>query len=51
VSNADIDSQSHPNIVRLYGWFHDANRIFLMMEFAGESSLILVCQPNQQDVP
>jgi hypothetical protein len=25
--------------VRLYGWFHDANRIFLMMEFAGEPSL------------
>ncbi|RSH90483.1 spindle assembly checkpoint kinase [Saitozyma podzolica] len=29
----------HPNIVRLYGWFHDANRIFLMMEFAGHGEV------------
>ncbi|ORY33754.1 kinase-like domain-containing protein [Naematelia encephala] len=29
----------HPHIVRLYGWFHDENRIFLMMEFAGQGEL------------
>ncbi|KAK8866047.1 hypothetical protein IAR55_001198 [Kwoniella newhampshirensis] len=29
----------HPNIIRLYGWFHDATRIFLMMEYAGRGEL------------
>jgi len=24
----------HPNILRLYGWFHDAERIFLILEYA-----------------
>ena len=28
-------SSRHPNILRLYGWFHDTNRIFLMLELAG----------------
>lgn len=30
-------SSRHPNILRLYGWFHDTNRIFLMLELAGGS--------------
>lgn len=25
---------SHPNVLRLYGYFHDAKRIFLVLEFA-----------------
>ncbi|EJU03054.1 kinase-like protein [Dacryopinax primogenitus] len=29
----------HPNVLRLYGYFHDANRIFLMLEFAGKGEL------------
>ena len=24
----------HPNILRLYGWFHDSERIFLILEYA-----------------
>lgn len=24
----------HPNILRLYGWFHDDQRIFLILEYA-----------------
>ncbi|EIW72503.1 hypothetical protein TREMEDRAFT_26413, partial [Tremella mesenterica DSM 1558] len=24
----------HPNIIRLYGWFHDSQRIYLMLEYA-----------------
>lgn len=27
-------SLRHPNILRLYGWFHDAERIFLILEYA-----------------
>ncbi|VFQ94636.1 unnamed protein product [Cuscuta campestris] len=27
-------SLSHPNILRLYGWFHDDERIFLILEYA-----------------
>nr|XP_018267192.1 AUR protein kinase [Kwoniella dejecticola CBS 10117]OBR89350.1 AUR protein kinase [Kwoniella dejecticola CBS 10117] len=29
----------HPNIIRLYGWFHDSERIFLMLELAGKGEL------------
>ena len=27
-------SLRHPNILRLYGWFHDSERIFLILEYA-----------------
>ncbi|GLB36692.1 putative protein kinase superfamily protein [Lyophyllum shimeji] len=29
----------HPNVLRLYGYFHDSKRIFLMLEFAGKGEL------------
>ncbi|KAM0071218.1 putative protein kinase Aur family [Helianthus debilis subsp. tardiflorus] len=27
-------SLRHPHVLRLYGWFHDAERIFLILEYA-----------------
>jgi aurora kinase, other len=30
---------AHPNILRLYGHFHDAKRIFLILEFAADGEL------------
>ncbi|BGP33730.1 spindle assembly checkpoint kinase [Rhodotorula toruloides] len=38
----EIEIQSHlahPNILRLYGYFHDETRIFLILEFAGRGEL------------
>ncbi|KAK5279425.1 spindle assembly checkpoint kinase, partial [Cryomyces antarcticus] len=38
----EIEIQSnlaHPNILRLYGHFHDTARIFLILEFAGKGEL------------
>lgn len=38
----EIEIQSnlrHPNILRLYGHFHDPKRIFLILEFAGQGEL------------
>ncbi|GAA95065.1 uncharacterized protein L969DRAFT_89370 [Mixia osmundae IAM 14324] len=29
----------HPNILRLYGYFHDEKRVFLMLEFAAKGEL------------
>ncbi|VDB91791.1 unnamed protein product [Peniophora sp. CBMAI 1063] len=29
----------HPNVLRLYGYFHDEKRIFLMLEFAAQGEL------------
>lgn len=29
----------HPNILRLYNYFHDSKRIFLMLEFAMQGEL------------
>ncbi|KAI0061766.1 kinase-like protein [Artomyces pyxidatus] len=29
----------HPHVLRLYGYFHDEKRIFLMIEFAGKGEL------------
>lgn len=38
----EIEIQSnlrHPNIVKLYGHFHDSKRVFLIIEFAGKGEL------------
>ncbi|KAI9675379.1 MAG: spindle assembly checkpoint kinase [Caeruleum heppii] len=38
----EIEIQSnlrHPNILRLYGHFHDTKRVFLILEFAGKGEL------------
>lgn len=36
----EIQSQlAHPNILRLYGHFHDSKRIFLILEYAGKGEL------------
>lgn len=35
----EIEIQSHlrhPNILRLYGYFHDDTRVFLILEFAAQ---------------
>jgi serine/threonine protein kinase len=29
----------HPHILRLYGYFHDEKRIFLMLEYASKGEL------------
>ena len=29
----------HPSIIRLYGWFHDSTRVFMMMEYAGQGEV------------
>lgn len=36
--DADIANR-HPNILRLYGYFHDSKRIFLIIEFAAKGEL------------
>ncbi len=38
----EIEIQSnlrHPNILQLYGHFHDSKRVFLILEFAGKGEL------------
>lgn len=30
---------AHPNILRLYGHFHDSKRVFLILEYAGQGEL------------
>ncbi|KAI4356824.1 hypothetical protein L6164_000811 [Bauhinia variegata] len=30
---------NHPNVLRLYGWFHDAERVFLILEYAHNGEL------------
>ncbi|KAK2407278.1 serine/threonine-protein kinase Aurora-3 [Trifolium repens] len=32
-------SLKHPNILRLYGWFDDAERVFLILEYAHNGEL------------
>lgn len=29
----------HPNILRLYGYFHDAEKVYIMLEFAGQGEM------------
>ncbi|KAF5192718.1 kinase domain [Thalictrum thalictroides] len=33
------NSLEHPNVLRLFGWFHDADRIFLILEYAHRGEL------------
>lgn len=49
----EIEIQSHlrhPNILRLYGYFHDASRIYLILEYAPRGALYkeLQSQPNKR---
>lgn len=49
----EIEIQSHlrhPNILRLYGYFHDLTRIYLILEFAPNGTLFkeLQSQPNKR---
>lgn len=32
-------SSRHPNILRLYGYFHDPSRVYLILEFAPKGEL------------
>ncbi|WFD41475.1 non-specific serine/threonine protein kinase [Malassezia psittaci] len=40
----------HPNVLRMFGYFHDHGRIFMMLEFAGRGELfkILSKLPNRR---
>lgn len=49
----EIEIQSHlrhPNILRLYGYFHDSSRIYLILEYAPKGALYLELQsqPNKR---
>ncbi|KAK4231573.1 kinase-like domain-containing protein [Podospora fimiseda] len=47
----EIEIQSnlrHPNILKLYGHFHDSKRIFLILEFAGKGELYKHLQREQR---
>ena len=38
----EIEIQSHlrnPHILRLFGWWHDEKKIYLVLEFAGKGEL------------
>lgn len=39
-------SLRHPNILRLYGWFHDEERIFLILEYAHGGELYRELRKN-----
>ncbi|KAJ8748916.1 hypothetical protein K2173_013351 [Erythroxylum novogranatense] len=39
-------SLDHPNILRLYGWFHDEDRIFLILEYAHGGELYKELRKN-----
>lgn len=39
-------SLRHPNILRLFGWFHDNERIFLILEYAHGGELYGVLKQN-----
>ena len=39
-------ARRHPNILRLYGYFYDATRIYLILEFAAKGELYKSLQPK-----
>ena len=34
----------HPNILKLYDWFHDTNRIYLILEYAWYGQMYTILQ-------
>lgn len=40
----------HPNILRMYGYFHDDRRVYLILEYAPKGELFkeLKAQPNKR---
>ena len=48
IFDLDLDFCSHPNILRLYTYFHDERRIYLALELATEGELYrhLQMSPN-----
>ena len=47
----EIEIQSnlrHPNILRLYGHFHDSKRVFLILEFAGKGELYRILRKERK---
>jgi len=47
----EIEIQSHlrhPNILRLYGYFYDSNRVYLILEFAAKGELYKLLQTEQR---
>uniref|UniRef100_H3B4Y9 non-specific serine/threonine protein kinase n=1 Tax=Latimeria chalumnae TaxID=7897 RepID=H3B4Y9_LATCH len=47
----EIEIQSrlrHPNILRLYNYFHDQSRIFLMLEYAPQGEMYKLLQKHQR---
>ena len=39
---------SHPNILRLYGYFHDETRVFLILELAAKGELYKELQAQEK---
>lgn len=39
----------HPNILRLYGYFHDEDRVYLVLEFAPKGNLYQQLQVVSMD--
>jgi serine/threonine protein kinase len=35
---------SHPNILRLYGYFHNATNVYLVLEYASQGELYQLLQ-------
>jgi len=47
----EIEIQSHlrhPNILRLYGYFYDENRVYLILEYAAKGELYKVLQKEER---
>lgn len=38
----------HPNILRLYGYFHDEHRVFLILELAAKGELFAELQKHKR---
>ena len=38
----------HPHVLRLFNWFHDSSRIYLILEFAAKGELYKELQRHQR---
>ena len=48
VTHRSSSFHRHPNILRLYGYFYDQTRIYLILEFAAKGELYKELQRNER---
>jgi serine/threonine protein kinase len=46
IDRVSLDENRHPNILRLYGYFYDDKRVYLILEYAANGEMYKLLRKN-----